>query len=66
MHSHLYPASSLGIHSCLKFKIEDDESATIMDATVMQLNAALEALVKAKPLLSTATLLLKVRKKGSN
>uniref|UniRef100_A0A1I7WS48 Cse1 domain-containing protein n=1 Tax=Heterorhabditis bacteriophora TaxID=37862 RepID=A0A1I7WS48_HETBA len=40
-------------------KIDDDESATIMDATVSHYGSALEAIVQMRPTVSTVTLLLK-------
>ncbi|CAD6197830.1 unnamed protein product [Caenorhabditis auriculariae] len=41
-------------------KMEDDESATIMDATVHQYGLALEQLVRMRPTTNTVTLLLKM------
>ncbi|CAI4226789.1 unnamed protein product [Auanema sp. JU1783] len=41
-------------------KIEDDESATIMDATVSHYGSALEAMVYMKPTVNTVTILLKL------
>ncbi|VDM51608.1 unnamed protein product [Angiostrongylus costaricensis] len=40
--------------------IDDDESATIMDATMAQYGNALEALVEVRPTVGTVTLLLKI------
>ncbi|CAJ0593790.1 unnamed protein product [Cylicocyclus nassatus] len=41
-------------------KIDDDESATIMDATVAQYGNALEAIIEMRPNVGTVTLLLKM------
>ncbi|KHJ78718.1 hypothetical protein OESDEN_21659, partial [Oesophagostomum dentatum] len=41
-------------------KIDDDESATIMDATVTQYGNALEAIIEMRPTVGTVTLILKV------
>ncbi|KAK6727366.1 hypothetical protein RB195_005201 [Necator americanus] len=41
-------------------KIDDDESATIMDATVTQYTNALEAVVEMRPTVTTVTLILKM------
>ncbi|KJH53272.1 HEAT repeat protein [Dictyocaulus viviparus] len=45
---------------CFIYKVDDDESATIMDATVAQYSNALEAIVEMRPTVGTLTLILKV------
>uniref|UniRef100_A0A158P6C0 HEAT repeat protein n=1 Tax=Angiostrongylus cantonensis TaxID=6313 RepID=A0A158P6C0_ANGCA len=52
--------SYVGVTFSYEFKIDDDESATIMDATMAQYSNALEALVEIRPTVGTVTLLLKI------
>lgn len=48
------------LHKSRNVKMEDDESATIMDATVHQFGLTLEHMIRARPTTATLTVLLKM------